>query len=106
MRAKLAGLPGLVVIASTSSNQYKDAAVPAEQIAEQLGVRFLLLAKVRWQESDEGRRIRVSPELVEVVRGQAPTTRWQHAFDAELSDVFEVQEDIARRVAQSLEVVA
>jgi TolB-like protein/cytochrome c-type biogenesis protein CcmH/NrfG len=105
VRAKLAGLPGLVVIASTSSNQYKDAAKPAEQIAQELGVRFLLLAKVRWQESDEGRRIRVSPELVEVVSGEAPTTRWQQAFDAELSDVFEVQEDIARQVAASLEVV-
>jgi TolB-like protein/Flp pilus assembly protein TadD len=105
VRAKLAGLPGLVVIASTSSNQYKDAAKPAEQIAQELGVGFLLLAKIRWQESDEGRRIRVSPELVEVTSGEAPTIRWQQAFDAELSDVFEVQEDIARQVAQSLEVV-
>lgn len=105
VRAKLAGLPGLAVIASTSSSQYKEAAKPAEQIAAELGVRFLLLAKIRWQKNEDARRIRVSPELVEVAGGAAPTTRWQQAFDAELSDVFEVQADIARQVAKSLEVV-
>ena len=47
----------------------------------------------------------MTPELVEVGGGGAPTARWQEAFDADLSDVFRVQEEIATKVAQSLEVV-
>jgi len=105
VRAKLADLPGLVVIASTSSRLYKDTSKSAEEISDELDVPFLLLGKIRWQKKRGSSRIRVSPELVEFAAGEAPTTRWQHAFDAELSDVFEVQETIARRVADSLELV-
>jgi tetratricopeptide (TPR) repeat protein len=44
----------------------------------------------------------VSPELVEVSPGSAPRTRWQEPFDASLTDVFQVQADVATRVAQAL----
>jgi tetratricopeptide (TPR) repeat protein len=44
----------------------------------------------------------VSPELVEVSPGSAPKTRWQEPFDASLTDVFQVQADVATRVAQAL----
>ena len=40
-------------------------------------------------------RVRVSPELVQVTPGSAATTRWQQPFDAALTDVFQVQADIA-----------
>jgi len=47
--------------------------------------------------------VRVSPELIEIVNG-APVTRWQQAFDAEITDVFRVLADIAERVVHSLGV--
>ena len=46
----------------------------------------------------------VSPELVEVSGSGAPISRWQQSFDAELTGVFQVQADIATRVARSLGV--
>jgi serine/threonine protein kinase/tetratricopeptide (TPR) repeat protein len=105
VRSKLAGLSGLAVIASSSASQYKTTTKPPEQIAKELGVGYLLVAKVRWQKSGQTSRIRVTPELVEVRGGAAPTALWQEAFDADLSDVFRVQGEIATKVAQSLEVV-
>jgi serine/threonine-protein kinase len=104
VRGKLAGLSGLEVIASASASQYKATTKPPEQIAKELGVGYLLVAKVRWQKSGGASRIRLTPELVEVGGGGAPTTRWQEAFEADLSDVFRVQGEIATKVAQSLEV--
>jgi tetratricopeptide (TPR) repeat protein len=46
----------------------------------------------------------VSPELVRVAPGAAPTTTWQQGFDASLTDVFKVQADIAGKVASALDV--
>jgi hypothetical protein len=46
----------------------------------------------------------VSPELVQVRPGAAPTTTWQQGFDASLTDVFQVQADIATKVASALNV--
>ena len=104
VRSKLAGLSGLAVIASGSASQYKATTKPLEQIARELGVGYLLVAKVRWQKSGTASRIRLTSELVEVAGGGAPTTRWQEAFEADLSDVFRVQGEIATKVARSLEV--
>jgi TolB-like protein/Tfp pilus assembly protein PilF len=104
VRSKLAGLSGLAVIASASASQYKGTTKLPEQIAKELGVGYLLVAKVRWQKSGTESRIRLTPELVEVAGGGAPTTRWQEAFEADLSDVFRVQGEIATKVAQALEV--
>jgi len=105
VRGKLFRLPGLEVIARYSSDQYRDTTKPLSQIADELGARFLLTAKVRWQKSDdETSRVRVSPELVEVQPGASPVAMWHDAFDATLADVFQVQADIATRVAHALDV--
>ena len=104
VRSKLAGLSGLVVIASGSASQYKATTKPPEQIAKELGVGYLLVAKIRWQKSGTASRIRLTSELVEVAGGGAPTTRWQEAFEADLQDVFRVQGEIATKVARSLDV--
>src|SRR5262249_2146328 len=48
-----------------------------------------------------GSRVRVSPELIQVSTG---ATKWQQPFDASLTDVFQVQADIAGRVAEALNV--
>ncbi len=104
VRSKLAGLPGLAVIARASSNQYKATTKAPGEIARELGVHYLLTATVRWQKSGETSRIRMTPELVEIAGAGAPATRWQEAFDAELADVFAVQGQIATQVAQALEL--
>ena len=65
VRSKLAGLSGLAVIASASASQYKGTTKPLEQIANELGVGYLLVAKVRWQKSGQASRIRLTSELVE-----------------------------------------
>jgi tetratricopeptide (TPR) repeat protein len=48
------------------------------------------------------RRLRVRPELVRVAPGVPPVSAWQDAFDADVADVFQVQTDIAGRVATAL----
>jgi tetratricopeptide (TPR) repeat protein len=48
--------------------------------------------------------VRVSPELTQVAPGAAPTTRWQQGFDASLTEVFQVQAEIAGKVASALNV--
>jgi TolB-like protein/Flp pilus assembly protein TadD len=105
VRGKLATLAGLKVIASSSAGQYKHSSKPPQQIAQELGVQYLLIGKIRW-EKGEGKqsRVRVSPELVQVTPGTAATTKWQQPFDASLTDVFKVQADIAGQVAQALNV--
>ena len=96
---------GLQVIARASSNEYRRTTKTPQQIARELGADYLLTATVRGRSTPDGTsRVRVSPELVEVAPGAAPTTRWQQPFDAALTDVFQVQADIAGRVAQALNV--
>jgi len=104
VRGKLATVPGLKVIARSSSAQYKKTGKSPQAIARELGVQYLLTATVRWEKAAGGNRVRVSPELVQVAPGSAPTTKWQQPFDAALTDVFQVQADIAGRVAQALDV--
>jgi TolB-like protein/Tfp pilus assembly protein PilF len=102
IRGKLAALPSLQVTASNSSGQYKKTSKPPQQIGQELGVQYLLVGKVRWEKGTGGAsRVRVSPELVQVATG---STKWQQPFDAALIDVFQVQADIAGRVAQALDV--
>jgi len=103
VRGKLAAIPSVQVIARSSSAPYKKANKPAEQIARELGARYLLTGTVRWEKGAGGAsRVLVSPELVEVSPGSAPKTRWQEPFDASLTYVFQVQADVATRVAQAL----
>lgn len=105
VRGKLTTLPGLKVIASQSSAEYKKSAKSLAQIAHELGADYLVIGKVRWEKSAGGQsRVRVSPELVEVSSGGAPSTKWQAPFDAALTNVFQVQGDIAGRVAGELGV--
>jgi eukaryotic-like serine/threonine-protein kinase len=104
VRIKLASLPGLAVIARSSSDEYKNTTKPAQKIAEELDVSYLLTATVRWQKSGGTSRIRVAPELMEVTKAGAPTARWQDSFDAVIDDVFRVQGEIATRVAEELKL--
>jgi serine/threonine-protein kinase len=105
VRGKLSGVPGLQVIASQSSNEYKRSTKSLTEIGRDLEADYLLIARVRWATAPDGtRRVEVSPELVEAVAGRPPTTRWQQPFEASVTDVFQVQGDIASKVVSALDV--
>ena len=105
LRGKLTSIPGLEVIARGSSVQYRGTTKSQQEIAKELGVRYLLTGTVRWEKSGGGKgRVRVSPELIEVSPSGAPASKWQQGFDAPLTDVFQVQGDIAGKVASALNV--
>ncbi len=100
VRGKLTALPGLAVTARASSVQYRGAATPIQQIGHELGVDYVLTGTVRWEKSKEGAsRVQVSPELIEVTTARA---KWQQLFNAALTDVFQVQAQIAGNVAEAL----
>ena len=102
IRGKLTSLPGLQVIARGSSTPYRKTTKTPKQIAEELNVSYLLTATVRWEKAGNTSRVHVSPELVDVTRSDAPTSKWQQPFDAAITDVFQVQSEIATKVAQAL----
>jgi TolB-like protein/Tfp pilus assembly protein PilF len=103
VRGKLSQVSGIAVIARASSNEYRKTTKAPQQIARELGADYLLTATVRWEKASGGpSRVRVSPELIRVDPGAAPTTKWQQPFDASLTDVFQVQADIATKVAAAL----
>jgi tetratricopeptide (TPR) repeat protein len=64
----------------------------------------LLTATVRWEKSGGTSRVHVSPELVEISESGPPSSKWRQPFDASLTNVFQVQSEIAAKVAQSLGV--
>ncbi|MGH7627930.1 MAG: protein kinase domain-containing protein, partial [Gemmatimonadales bacterium] len=102
VRGMLSQIAGLAVIARASSNEYRKTTKAPQQIARELGVDYLLTATVQWEKTPGSpSRVRVSPELVQVAPGAAPTTKWQQGFDASLTDVFRVQADIAGKVASA-----
>ncbi len=102
MRGKLTNVPGLEVIARTSSNEYRKTQKKPQQIGKELRAEYLLTGAVRFvKESDGTRRVQVSPELTLASSG---ASRWAQPFDATLTDVFQVQAEIATRVAQALDI--
>ncbi len=101
VRGKLTSLPGLQVTARSSSTQYKKSTKSPQEIGRELGVDWLLTGTVRWEKATGGSHVRVSPELIQVSTG---STKWQQPFVAALTDVFQVQADMAGQVAQALDV--
>ncbi|HUF36147.1 MAG TPA: protein kinase [Gemmatimonadales bacterium] len=102
IRGRLTALPALRVTSRSSSSQYRATTKSPQELGQELGVQYLLTGTVRWDKSGDGAgRIKVSPELIAVATGES---RWQQSFDASISDVFQVQADVAGRVAQALDV--
>ncbi len=95
--AALAQIGGLKVIGRSSSFRFKDRKEEPKSIGEKLGVSTLLEGTVRKQ----GDRVRIVAELVNAADG---VQLWTGTFDRELKDIFAVQEQIARAVAESLKV--
>ena len=95
--AALAQISGLKVIGRSSSFRFKDRKEEPKAIGQKLGVSTLLDGTVRKQ----GDRVRIVAALVNAADG---IQLWTQTFDKELKDIFTVQEDIAKAVAQSLQV--
>jgi TolB-like protein/Flp pilus assembly protein TadD len=95
--AALAQISGLKVIGRSSSFRFKDRKEEPRMIGEKLGVSTLLEGTVRKQ----GDRVRIVAELINAADG---IELWTRTFDRELKDIFAVQEEIAKAVAESLKV--
>ena len=95
--AALAQISGLKVIGRSSSFRFKDRKEAPKTIGEELGVSTLLDGTVRKQ----GDRVRIVAALVNATDG---IQLWTRTFDRELKDIFAVQQEIARAVAESLRV--
>lgn len=93
----LAGIQGLKVAGRTSSFYYKGKNEKADVIAATLGVNHLLEGSVRWA----GSKVRITAQLIDASNG---FHLWSQTFDRETTDVFAVQEEIARSVASALQV--
>jgi len=93
----LAHMRDLRVIARTSVMQYKAASKPVEQIGAELDVSSILEGSVR----KAGNRLRITVQLIDVgSQGHV----WADTFDRELDDVFAVQAEIAKQVADALRI--
>ena len=93
----LVRIPELRVAARTSSFQFKGKNEDLRTIALKLNVSNILEGSVR----KEGQKVRITAQLINADDG---FHMWSETYDRDLSDVFEVQEDIARSVANSLKV--
>ncbi|MGH7514997.1 MAG: protein kinase domain-containing protein [Gemmatimonadales bacterium] len=104
VRSKLGKVTGLEVIARGSSLEYRRTTKRPAEIARELGADYLLTGTVRWEKSGGASRVRVTPELVDARPGEPARSKWGEQFDASLTDVFQVQADIATKVADALGV--
>lgn len=93
----LSKVSGLFVVARNSTFTYKGKAVKVRQVAEDLGVRYVLEGSVR----RSGNRVRINVQLIDAVRGGH---LWAERYERELKDVFAVQTDVTRRVIKELAV--
>lgn len=100
VRTRLGSLPELRVMASASSNQYRKLTKSLAEVGRELGATYLLTGRVlATVDSTGARRLRVSPELVDVRTGSRV---WGSSYQASLTDVFAVQGDIAERVSAAM----
>jgi adenylate cyclase len=90
-------ISGLFVVARNSTFTYKGQAVKIRQVAEELGVRYVLEGSVRRSQE----KIRITAQLIDALKGNHI---WAERYDRELKDVFSVQSEVARQVAKVLAV--
>ncbi len=91
----LARFKQLFVIARNSTLTYKGKAVKVQQVAEELGVRYVLEGSMEISKD----RIRVTAQLIDAIAG---THLWVERFDRPLTDVFQVRDELTRKLVASL----
>jgi TolB-like protein/Tfp pilus assembly protein PilF len=92
----LSKLRWFFVIARNSSFIYKGKAVHLKQVADELGVRYVLEGSVR----KEGTRVRITAQLNDVTSG---SHLWAERYDRDLADVFAVQDEITEAIVAAIE---
>ncbi|OKO86786.1 membrane protein [Bradyrhizobium sp. NAS80.1] len=92
----LSRLRWFFVIARNSSFVYKGRAVHIQEVARELGVRYVLEGSVR----RSGERLRISAQLNDVSTG---SHLWAERYDRELADIFAVQDEITEAIVGAIE---
>lgn len=92
----LAQVPDLKVVSRTSVFAFKGKNADVREIGRRLGVESTVEGSVR----RSGTKLRVTAQLIETDNGYH---LWSHTYDRELSDVFAIQDEIARAVARALQ---
>ena len=93
----LSKTPKLFVIARESSFSYKGKYVKVQQIARELGVRYILEGSVRRSEG----RLRI---VVQLIDGKSGHNLWTERYDREVKDIFSIQDEITMKVITALRV--
>ena len=93
--ADLSAFSDLMVIASTSAFSYKDKPTETSQVAENLGVRFVLSGSM--QGVDEN--VRINIHLVDAISGEQ---LWTARYDRDVKDIFAIQDEITQSVVSVL----
>jgi len=76
---------------------FRDKPVTAQQVSQQLGAAYILEGSIR----RSGNRVRITAQLVEASTRHSV---WAERYDRQLEDVFAIQEEIARSIAQALRI--
>lgn len=82
-------------MSSTSSSRFLGSAKSLREIAGELAVGYVVEGSVR----REGRRVRIVSQLIDAA---TDTHLWAETYDRELADIFEIQQDVAARIAAAL----
>jgi adenylate cyclase len=93
----LSKIPRLFVIARNSTFVYKGKGVKVQQVAEDLGVRYVLEGSVQ----RSGNRVRVTAQLIDALTGNH---LWAERYDRDLKDIFAVQDEITMRIMGAMRV--
>jgi TolB-like protein/rhodanese-related sulfurtransferase len=93
----LSKLSGILVIARNSSATYKGKAVKVQQVAKDLGVRYVLEGSVR----REGDTVRINAQLIDALGGQH---LWAERYDGSIQDVFALQDRVIGQIVAALAV--
>jgi adenylate cyclase len=93
----LSNVSNLFVIARNSTFTYKGKPVKIQQVAEELGVRYVLEGSVQRSED----RVRITAQLIDALTGHH---LWAENYDRKLGDIFALQDDITEHVTMALKV--
>jgi adenylate cyclase len=95
--ASLSKTEALFVIARNSTFVYKGKPVKIKQVAEELGVRYVLEGSV--QKSED--RVRITAQLIDATKGHH---MWSERYDRDLTDIFALQDEITMKIVTALEI--
>jgi len=93
----LSKIPYLFVIARNSTFTYKGKPVKVQQVAEELGVRYVLEGGVQKAED----RLRITVQLIDALKGHH---LWSESYDRNLKDIFALQDEITMEVVTAMRV--